>query len=104
MNLVSNAIDAIADTGTIRICTGASDGAYEISVSDTGSGIAEELRERVLEPFFTTKPVGQGTGLGLSITYSIVRKHAGTIELREGAGGGTRAVIRLPLVGSAPQA
>ena len=96
MNLVSNAIDAIAETGTIRIQTGAVDDAYEISVSDTGCGIARELRERVLEPFFTTKPVGQGTGLGLSITYSIVRKHGGTIELREAEGGGTRALIRLP--------
>jgi two-component system, NtrC family, sensor kinase len=97
MNLVSNAIDAIDATGTIRIRSGQDNDAYEISVADTGSGIAEELRERVLEPFFTTKPVGQGTGLGLSITYSIVRKHGGTLELRAAEGGGTRAVIRLPL-------
>jgi two-component system NtrC family sensor kinase len=104
MNLVSNAIDAIADTGTIRIRTGAVAGAYEISVSDTGCGIAQEHRERVFEPFFTTKPVGQGTGLGLSITYSIVRRHGGTLEMREADGGGTLALIRLPLDGKLGEA
>jgi DNA-binding response OmpR family regulator len=68
MNLVSNSIDAIAGPGSIAVRTGTVDGEYEIRVSDTGSGIPSELRERVLEPFFTTKPVGEGTGLGLSIT------------------------------------
>jgi two-component system NtrC family sensor kinase len=96
MNLVSNAIDAIPETGTIRICSGVAEEAYEISVTDSGTGIAAELRDRVLEPFFTTKPVGHGTGLGLSITDSIVRRHGGTLELLEREGGGTRAVIRLP--------
>jgi signal transduction histidine kinase len=56
----------------------------------------------VFEPFFTTKPVGQGTGLGLSITYSIVKKHGGTLELADAPGGGTAAVIRLPLKPSTP--
>ena len=68
-------------------------------VSDTGQGIPDELRERVLEPFFTTKPVGQGTGLGLSITYSIVRKHGGTLQLSHREGGGTVVAIRLPMNG-----
>ena len=97
MNLVSNAIDAMDGEGTLHISTGLCEGAYCISVTDNGPGIPEALRERVLEPFFTTKPVGQGTGLGLSITYSIVRKHGGTLELLDAEGGGTRAVIRLPL-------
>ena len=97
MNLVSNAIDAMDGAGTLRISTEVCDGAYCVSVSDTGPGIPEALRARVLEPFFTTKPVGQGTGLGLSITYSIVRKHGGTLALLDAEGGGTRAVIRLPL-------
>ncbi|MET0388229.1 MAG: response regulator [Polyangiales bacterium] len=96
MNLVANAIDAIKGAGTIRIQTGACPTGYEISVSDSGTGIAPELRERVLEPFFTTKPVGAGTGLGLSITDSIVRRHGGTLELSDAEGGGTRATIRLP--------
>jgi two-component system NtrC family sensor kinase len=96
MNLVANAIDAIPGTGTISIATGGADGWYAISVTDTGSGIPEHLRERVVEPFFTTKPVGQGTGLGLSITHSIVQRHAGTLELGPGANGGTVATIRFP--------
>jgi two-component system NtrC family sensor kinase len=96
MNLVANAIDAIDGKGTLSIVTGADEQGYSIAVSDTGSGIPEALRERVLEPFFTTKPPGEGTGLGLSITYSIVRTHGGTLELRDRPGGGTTAIIRIP--------
>ena len=96
MNLVSNAIDAMAQSGTLRISTGANGADYEISVSDTGPGIPVELRARVLDPFFTTKPVGEGTGLGLSITYSIVRKHQGTVEISDAEGGGACITIRFP--------
>jgi two-component system, NtrC family, sensor kinase len=99
MNLVANSIDAIEGEGAIRIATGRTGDHYEISVSDTGCGIPEDLRERVLEPFFTTKPVGQGTGLGLSIAYSIVRKHKGTLTMTAARGGGTLATIRIPLDG-----
>ena len=66
---------------SVTISTGARDDQYAIEVADTGVGIPEHLRERVLEPFFTTKPTGEGTGLGLSITFAIVRKHRGTLEL-----------------------
>ena len=97
MNLVSNAIDSIEEQGTISISTGGDADSYAISIADTGSGIPEELRERVLEPFFTTKPVGHGTGLGLSITYSIVQKHRGALKLGAVEGGGTVATIRIPL-------
>jgi two-component system NtrC family sensor kinase len=100
LNLVSNAIDAIDGKGNIAITTGADGDFYVIQVSDTGQGIPDNLRERVLEPFFTTKPVGQGTGLGLSITYSIVRKHGGTLHLSPREGGGTAAAIRLPMAGA----
>lgn len=97
MNLVSNAIDAMGSGGTLRITTGAQGDGYAIVVTDTGPGIPAQLRDRVLEPFFTTKPVGQGTGLGLSITYSIVRKHQGTLELSEPEGGGTSVALRFPI-------
>lgn len=97
MNLVSNAIDAIEETGTIHISSRHDGEHVVIEVTDSGVGIPEHLRQRVLEPFFTTKPVGQGTGLGLSITYSIVRKHGGTIELASSSEGGTAARIRIPL-------
>ena len=97
MNLVANSIDAMAGVGTLRIATGASGDHYLITVDDSGPGIGPELRERVIEPFFTTKPVGQGTGLGLSITYSIVQKHRGTLQFRDAAGGGASVAIRFPL-------
>ncbi len=100
MNLVSNSIDAIENTGTIDIRTGSDGDSYQIVVTDDGHGIPPQLRDRVIEPFFTTKPVGQGTGLGLSIVYSIVRKHNGTLELTDADGGGTRAAIRIPRVHS----
>jgi two-component system NtrC family sensor kinase len=98
MNLVANAIDAIDGPGTISIRTGAEGSSYAISVTDTGAGIPEHLRERVLEPFFTTKPVGQGTGLGLSISHSIAQRHGGKLELTPGRTGGTVATSRFPLV------
>jgi two-component system NtrC family sensor kinase len=97
MNLVANSIDAIEGEGKITISTGGSGGSYTIVVEDTGVGIPPELRDRVLEPFFTTKPVGRGTGLGLSITYSIVERHGGSLLLRDASGGGTTAVITLPM-------
>jgi len=95
MNLVTNSIDAIEGEGRIDIRTGLDGDAYQIVVTDTGHGIPPHLRDRVVEPFFTTKAVGQGTGLGLSIAYSIVRKHDGTLELGDADGGGTRATIRI---------
>jgi len=97
LNLVANALDAIEGPGTIRIVAGAEGSTYVIRVEDSGPGIPASLRERVLDPFFTTKPVGQGTGLGLSITDSIVKKHHGTLELTDAPGGGTAAVIRMPI-------
>ena len=77
--------------------TGSDGTDYVISVTDTGHGIPPSLKDRVLEPFFTTKPIGQGTGLGLSITHSITQRHGGTLELTPGATGGTVATIRFPL-------
>jgi two-component system, NtrC family, sensor kinase len=97
MNLVANAIDAIDDRGTISVSTGADGDGYAIRVTDTGRGILPEHQDRIFEPFFTTKPVGQGTGLGLSISYSIIERHRGSLELLPRAGGGTLAIIRLPL-------
>ena len=97
MNLIGNAIDAIDGPGTITIATGVRDGWFELVVEDTGSGVAEEIRDRVFEPFFTTKAVGAGMGLGLSITYSIAKKHGGGVDLRERDGGGTVASLRFPI-------
>jgi two-component system NtrC family sensor kinase len=97
LNVLTNAIDAIAGQGQITIETQTDEQTLTLRVIDDGSGIPESVRERVFEPFFTTKPPGQGTGLGLSVTYSIIKKHGGTIELLPGVAGGSMAVIRLPL-------
>jgi two-component system NtrC family sensor kinase len=100
MNVLANAVDAIeavGGRGTITVGTRVDGDRFEITVADDGCGIAPEIGDRVFEPFFTTKPVGQGTGLGLSIAYSIVKKHEGDLRLTDAEGGGTVAVIRLPL-------
>jgi two-component system, NtrC family, sensor kinase len=98
MNLVSNCIDAMPDGGTLTIRTGQEADRYAISVADTGVGIPRDLRHKVCEPFFTTKPPGQGTGLGLSLTYSIVQRHGGTLEIEDNGERGTKVTIGLPLV------
>jgi two-component system NtrC family sensor kinase len=96
-NLLSNAIDALEGGGRIVISSRREQGDYVLTVSDTGHGIPETLRSRVLEPFFTTKPVGLGTGLGLSITYSIVQKHGGVLQITDAPLGGASVSIRIPL-------
>jgi signal transduction histidine kinase len=99
MNLLTNAIDACDEGGTVTIRT-MPDPEIEgvrLEVSDTGCGIDPSVRDRIFDPFFTTKPVGQGTGLGLSISYGIVKEHSGTIEVESNPGEGTRFLVRLPL-------
>ena len=69
----------------------------EIRVRDNGTGIAPEFREKLFQPFFTTKPTGEGTGLGLSISYEIVtQQHGGTITVDSEVGGFTEFTVRLP--------
>ena len=108
MNLVINARDAMPDGGTITIAVenrtlGADDsiplptGDYVlVSVVDAGCGIAPELIEKVLEPFFTTKEIGKGTGLGLSMVYGFAKQSGGTLRLDSALGKGTSAELWLP--------
>lgn len=97
MNLLTNAIDACSEGGTVTVRTRAEDQGVRIEVADNGCGIGPEHRDRIFDPFYTTKPVGQGTGLGLSISYGIIQDHGGTIEVESTAGRGTCFTIHLPL-------
>ena len=108
MNLIINARDAMPDGGTIAISAenrsagAAADGDLKpgdyvvITVADSGCGIAPDLLEQVMEPFFTTKEVGKGTGLGLSMAYGFARQSGGAFRLESEFGAGTRASIWLP--------
>jgi two-component system NtrC family sensor kinase len=97
LNLIVNAGQAIEASGKITITTGSSQGEVWIRFEDTGCGIPKEHLNRIFEPFYTTKPVGQGTGLGLSVSYSIVHRHGGSIEVESELGHGSRFTIRLPV-------
>ena len=79
--------------------------AVEIRVRDNGAGIPPEIRDKLFQPFFTTKPTGEGTGLGLSISYDIVtQQHGGTIEVDSRLGEFTEFAIRLPRMPAAATA
>ena len=69
--------------------------AIEISVKDNGNGIPEYIKEKIFQPFFTTKPTGQGTGLGLSLSYDIVKAHGGKLEVQSETETGTTFTITL---------
>jgi len=76
-----------------------SDNTIDIRIRDNGNGIPLDIREKIFNPFFTTKPTGQGTGLGLSISYDIiVQEHRGEIKVETEEGKFTEFVIRLPMV------
>ncbi len=97
MNMQINAAQAIEDKGQITIETAVVDREIVVRITDTGCGVAPENLEKLFNPFFTTKPVGQGTGLGLSISFGIVRKHGGRIEVESEVGRGTTFSVYLPL-------
>lgn len=90
---------AIVDELRARASSRLTPGEYvELSVTDTGTGIADEVLEHMFEPFFTTKPRGKGTGLGLSTVYGIVRSHGGAVEVETQLGRGTTFRVLLPPV------
>ncbi len=102
MNLLANAVHATKEKhptggGIIRIITRADGGQLTVTIADNGKGIPADLRERIFEPFYTTKGIGEGTGLGLSIVHSIVEKHHGRITVESAVGVGTAMTITMPL-------
>jgi signal transduction histidine kinase len=97
--LVDNALDAVGDAGRVTITATVRGDSVVVRVADDGSGIPQEIRARVFDPFFTMKPVGQGTGLGLDIARRIVNLHQGDIDFTSQPG---RTVfrVRLPIAGA----
>ncbi len=115
LNLAMNARDAMPDGGTLRLATlgvtidtcdegaviAAQPGRYgALVVSDTGTGMTDEVRRRAFEPFFTTKPRDRGTGLGLAGVYGIVQQSKGGLKLESTPGLGTTFTIYLPVAES----
>jgi two-component system NtrC family sensor kinase len=97
VNLLNNAVDALAGPGRITISTAVQDGTLRLAVSDTGRGMSNAQLEKAFLPFFTTKAVGRGTGLGLSVSYGIVKSMGGQIEVKSAPGKGSTFTIVLPL-------
>ena len=96
--LLSNALDAIPDGGSISIqLAKPSGGKVDIAIVDNGSGISEADQKRIFEPFFTTKPIGKGTGLGLAIAKNIVTEYGGDLRLASTPSLGTTAIVTLPI-------
>jgi signal transduction histidine kinase len=104
LNLFNNAFYAIAEKQktagsdyqpTVSISTKNNGHTIELTVSDNGNGIPSAIKEKIFQPFFTTKPTGQGTGLGLSLAYDIVKAHRGELTMESKTGEGSKFVIQL---------
>jgi len=97
INLITNAVQAMDGKGTLSIGTSARGDWVEVTVQDSGCGIPEENLTKIMDPFFTTKPVGKGTGLGLSIVHQIVEEHEGQLLVDSKEAVGTRFTLGFPV-------
>jgi signal transduction histidine kinase len=106
VNLISNAFYAVAEKSksagpsyqpAVTVSSKRKDTTIEISVADNGNGIPDAIREKIFQPFFTTKPTGEGTGLGLSLSFDIVKAHEGQLSMESKQGEGTIFLIQLPM-------
>lgn len=100
MNILDNAAFAVSgkDHGEVWITVSKDNKNAYVEIRDNGKGMSEETKNKIFNPFFTTKPVGQGTGLGLSISYKVIKNHNGSINVDSKEGEGTTFKITLPLV------
>jgi signal transduction histidine kinase/DNA-binding response OmpR family regulator len=97
LNLITNALDAMAYGGTLTVSVSQVGDTIRIEFADTGAGIPAANLPKIFDPFFTTKPAVKGTGLGLSVSLGIVQAHGGTIEVGSEPGKGSRLTVVLPL-------
>ena len=97
VNLIKNAFDSMPRGGTLTIATRVTTDHVDVDIEDTGPGIPEEIRSRIFEPFFSTKPIHQGSGLGLIIAKEVVERSGGTIEFTSQVGVGTTFRIHVPI-------
>lgn len=105
LNIITNAFHVTSERNTLKeefykptvsVSTKLSaDGRVQIAIKDNGSGIPDEIKDKIFQPFFTTKETGKGTGLGLSLAYDIVKAHGGEILLKSTMGEGTEFIISL---------
>jgi signal transduction histidine kinase len=108
LNLINNAFYAVNEKAKqgiegyspmVTVSTKKLENVIEISVKDNGKGIPDNIKDKIFQPFFTTKPTGQGTGLGLSLAYDIVTKgHGGTLDVESTEGVGSAFTIKLSVV------
>lgn len=111
LNLITNAFYAVSEQKkaiekdlsaldgyepTVSITTKRENNQMELSVSDNGNGIPDAIKEKIFQPFFTTKPTGQGTGLGLSLSYDIIKAHGGTLKVQSETDKGSTFTINIP--------
>ncbi len=96
LNLITNAAQALKDQGDIAISTTQDDEAVRVTISDNGCGIPEDILEKIRDPFFTTKQVGEGTGLGLAIVEKIINSHGGQLQIESKVGKGSAFTVVLP--------
>jgi two-component system, NtrC family, sensor kinase len=106
LNLIGNAFYAVQERSkkesesyqpTVSISTKNLGDKIQISVKDSGNGIPDNIKTKIFQPFFTTKPTGQGTGLGLSLSYDIVKAHGGLLIMDSAEGQGSQFIIKIPI-------
>ncbi len=97
LNIILNALQAMDNGGHLLICLHETDDgqAFSLSFTDSGKGIAKEILDKVFDPFFSTKEIGEGTGLGLSVSYGIIQEHGGSIEVVSKEGSGSTFTVKL---------